>query len=90
MIIVVLPVERKANNTGSTYDWALLLPLALPPDLPPVILIDLGDEKGEIEWEGAFEMWIGDERWRPVVSRGRRWMEGGGRKEEAEGPLGIK
>ncbi len=23
-----------------TYDWAFLLPLALPPDLPPVIVID--------------------------------------------------
>ena len=25
-----------------TYDCELLLPLALPPDLPPVILVELG------------------------------------------------
>ncbi len=28
-----------------TYDWAVLLPLALPPDLPPVILELLKSEK---------------------------------------------
>ena len=35
-----------------TYDWALdLLPLALPPDLPPVILIDyLGFERVDSKW----------------------------------------
>lgn len=37
-------MERKARERkGATYDWALdLEPLALPPDLPPVILEDLG------------------------------------------------
>ena len=27
-------------NKRKTYDWDVLFPLALPPDLPPVILID--------------------------------------------------
>ena len=29
-----------------THDWAVLLPLALPPDLPPVILKEFGWEYG--------------------------------------------
>jgi hypothetical protein len=36
--------QRHQNNEGSgvvTYDCAFLEPLAFPPDLPPVILIDL-------------------------------------------------
>ena len=32
-----------------TYDCALLLPLALPPDLPPVILAEFGLEDWKLE-----------------------------------------
>jgi len=30
------------GRVGKAYDCEVLLPLALPPDLPPVILRDLG------------------------------------------------
>ena len=30
------------HQSNETHDWAVLLPLALPPDLPPVMLILLG------------------------------------------------
>lgn len=37
-------VAMKSDGNGRTHDWALdLEPLALPPDLPPVIL-DAGGE----------------------------------------------
>lgn len=29
-------------DRDATYDWAFLDPLAFPPDLPPVMMIDLG------------------------------------------------
>ena len=53
--------KRKSPNKaeagkGATYDWALdLEPLALPPDLPPVILRDLGfgGKGGKISELGA-------------------------------------
>lgn len=32
-------IKSKQKQTPNTYDWEFLLPLALPPDLPPVILI---------------------------------------------------
>ena len=70
-----------------TYDWALLLPLALPPDLPPVILVDLVDSREKWEREG----WMMDEGL--VVNgsvSGGSVGDDGWRKEEAEGPLGIK
>ena len=35
-------IEHKSNET---HDWAVLLPLALPPDLPPVILFLFGEQK---------------------------------------------
>ena len=40
-----MPQDWATNDGmgGKTHDWALLLPLALPPDLPPVILMDLGE-----------------------------------------------
>ena len=46
--------EKAEAGKGATYDWALdLEPLALPPDLPPVILkgvwgwlVKLGDGSG--------------------------------------------
>ena len=28
------------QEKDETHDWAVLLPLALPPDLPPVIVMD--------------------------------------------------
>ena len=31
-------MSTKDHRRNETYDWAVLLPLALPPDLPPVIL----------------------------------------------------
>lgn len=38
-------VARQEKN--ESYDWAVLLPLALPPDLPPVILMDIRERKTE-------------------------------------------
>lgn len=35
---------------NETHDWAVLLPLALPPDLPPVILINLRAESEGERW----------------------------------------
>lgn len=32
-------ISKKTRDGRVAYDWAFLLPLALPPDLPPVILI---------------------------------------------------
>jgi hypothetical protein len=41
--------SRRDAGDGKTHDWALdLEPLALPPDLPPVILKEFG-------WGGLFE-----------------------------------
>jgi hypothetical protein len=42
-----MAMEKSA--TERTHDWALLLPLALPPDLPPVIFdrFEMGIEKGD-------------------------------------------
>ena len=42
---------------GSTHDWALdFEPLALPPDLPPVILVDLVETVKLERWKGWVEM----------------------------------
>lgn len=51
--------EGDASRGGRTHDCADdLAPLALPPDLPPVILSDLGGlgEVGELDW-GAGSCW---------------------------------
>lgn len=48
--------DKAEAGKGATYDWALdLEPLALPPDLPPVILRDLGfgGKGGKISELGA-------------------------------------
>lgn len=43
-------MECLSKRGRNTHDCDVLLPLALPPDLPPVILIDsdfvLGEKKG--------------------------------------------
>ena len=56
-----------ARPKGGTYDCEVLLPLALPPDLPPVILRDLGD----VVW-----MWNRKVMWTWIWVCGwrRRWM----------------
>lgn len=39
-----------------THDCAFLLPLAFPPDLPPVILIDLWMRKSQMT--GLVDVWM--------------------------------
>ena len=53
---------RRSTETmyrkSATYDWAVLLPLALPPDLPPVILRDLIMKVGSECWVVSVVLWI--------------------------------
>ena len=42
--------SKDHNRTkNETHDWAVLLPLALPPDLPPVMLIDFLEGKVKVD-----------------------------------------
>lgn len=43
---VLMTLIRQKN--GETHDCAFLLPLAFPPDLPPVILMDLLMKKSQM------------------------------------------
>ena len=42
-----------------THDCEFLLPLALPPDLPPVILMDLGELENWLRVSGGLNMDVG-------------------------------
>lgn len=50
--------EVQVNKRGSTHDCAFLEPLAFPPDLPPVILMDL-DLFGGNGWAVEVELMDG-------------------------------
>jgi len=73
--------RRTDTGTGrpwaKTHDWALdLEPLALPPDLPPVILKVVGVRGVELGVEGAVVRWRAWASW--SVESGR-WIEAGRR-----------
>jgi hypothetical protein len=70
-------VEEAASAGWATHDWALdLEPLALPPDLPPVILEVVVVRVVELGVEGAVVRWRAWASW--SVESGR-WMEAGRR-----------
>jgi hypothetical protein len=64
--------QRQTPDGSATYDWALdFEPLALPPDLPPVILVEL---VAGLVWVGEVVAWAGAGG--AVCGRGvsRRWI----------------